>query len=201
MTASPVSSSPVSGSRRELGTAVLLCLLGAVLVLAAGSAGWLVARTVPAAPLPTTTTRLTGAALVPVSALGLLALAGVVALLAAKRFGRTLVGLILALAGVAVTGLTLDVLAHPRAHITLPGARVSTTLAPWPCALGGLLIALAGLLVIARGRRWAALSARYDSPAVRQEQAAPTAAPDQGEAPLAERALWEALDKGDDPTR
>ena len=188
-------------ARRELSAAVLLCLLGAVLVLAAASAGWLVVRVVPAPPLPTSTTRLTGGALVPVRALGLLALAGVVALLAAKRLGRALVGLILLLSGVGVTGLTLDVLAHPRAHTTVTGASLSTTLAPWPCALGGLLIALAGVLVIARGSRWAALSQRYDSPAARQEQAGATAAPERPDQPLAERALWEALDAGDDPTR
>ena len=190
-----------SSSRRELGAAVLLCLLGAVLVLAAGSAGWLVVQEVPAPPLPTTTTRLTGGALVPVRALGLLALAGVVALLAAKRIGRALVGLILLLAGVGIAGLTADVLVHPRAYTTVAGAALSTTLAPWPCALGGLLIALAGVLVVARGGRWAALSKRYESPAARREQADSAAAPDQPDQPLAERALWEALDKGDDPTR
>ena len=193
--------SPASSSRRELGTAVLLCLLGAVLVLAAGSAGWLVVQQVPAPPLPTTTTRLTGGELVPVRALGLLALAGVVALLAAKRVGRALVGLILLLAGVGIALLSGDVLVHPRAHTTSTGAGLSTTLAPWPCALGGLLIALAGVLVIVRGGRWAALSKRYDSPAARQEQATSTAAPGQPDQPIAERALWEALDKGDDPTR
>ena len=189
-------------ARRELSVAVLLCLLGAVLVLAAGSAGWLVVQVAPQAPLPTTTTRLTGGALVPVRALGLLALAGVIALLAAKKLGRTLVGLILAAAGVGIAVVTGQVLTDPSGHASVTAAAasvtaVSVTAAPWPCAAGGLLIALAGALVMARGRRWAELSDRYDTPEARQQRAH-SVAPDQ---PLAERALWEALDQGDDPTR
>ena len=187
-------------ARRELSVAVLLCLLGAVLVLAAGSAGWLVVQVAPQAPLPTTTTRLTGGALVPVRALGLLALAGVIALLAAKKLGRTLVGLILTVAGVGIAVVTGQVLTDPSGHASVTAASitsVSVTAAPWPCAAGGLLIALAGALVMARGRRWAELSDRYDTPEARQQRAQ-SVAPDQ---PLAERALWEALDKGDDPTR
>ena len=187
----------MTSSRREFSAAVGLCLLGAALVLAAGSAGWLVVQVAPRPPLPTTTLRLTGGDLVPVRALGLLALAGVVALLAAKQVGRTLVGVILLAAGVGIAALTVDVLIDPRSATTLSSnASLIRTWAPWPCALGGVLIALAGALVALRGRRWAAMSDRYDSPAVRHERAAPAAA----DQPMAERALWEALDNGDDPT-
>ncbi|MBC7375655.1 MAG: Trp biosynthesis-associated membrane protein, partial [Frankiales bacterium] len=51
--------------------------------------------------------------------------------------------------------------------------------------------------IAVRGRRWAALSARYDAPAARAEQE-----PDsEVSASRQERALWEALDRGEDPTR
>ena len=183
-------------ARRELGLAVLLCLVGASLVLGAAAAGWIVVQLAPAPPLPTRTTRLTGTALVPVRSLGLLALAGVVALLATKRIGRAVVGAILVLAGSGIAVLSVGVGLHPRARAVeagIVGGTLSTTAAPWVAVAGGALIALAGVLVAVRGRRWAAMSDRYDNPSARR--AAPAA-----NEPLGERALWEALDKGHDPT-
>jgi hypothetical protein len=50
-----------------------------------------------------------------------------------------------------------------------------------------MLLTAAGLLVVVRGRSWAAMSTRYDAPAERSRH---------GEA-----SLWEALDRGEDPTK
>jgi hypothetical protein len=49
------------------------------------------------------------------------------------------------------------------------------------------LLVAAGLLIVVRGRSWASMSSRYDAPAQR---------PREGEA-----SLWEALDRGEDPTK
>ncbi len=195
-------------ARRELTAAVGLCLLGAALALLAGSRTWLSGVVEAAPPLPARPLRLTGGELVEVRPLALLGLAAVPALAATKRWGRVLVGVVTLLAGAGVVALTAEVLADPTAD---PAAREATRSAvtgwPWACAAGGLLLALAGLLVAVRGRRWAAMSARYDAPAARAEQPVPSAAaPAQGMAgagPAAapsERALWEALDRGEDPT-
>ena len=60
----------------------------------------------------------------------------------------------------------------------------------WPALTlaGGVLLLLAGGLIAVRGRRWAGLSSSYD---------APTAAP---AAPVTDKGVWDALDRGDDPT-
>ncbi|MGB6181341.1 MAG: Trp biosynthesis-associated membrane protein, partial [Rhodococcus sp. (in: high G+C Gram-positive bacteria)] len=83
---------------------------------------------------------------------------------------------------------------------------------PAALALVGAVLALVAAVTIARGARSAGgLSARYDSPAVRRERAEqldrpsldpPTSGPDSAtdaEEP-SERAIWDALDSGLDPT-
>jgi uncharacterized membrane protein (TIGR02234 family) len=184
--------SPRSGLR----TAVLLCLLGSFLVLVGVGRVWTSAE-VPAGPLVDAgTATSTGAELLPgVRALGLVGLAGVVALAATRRLGRTLVGLVLLATGVGVvlTVLTADLLTAAR---RLDGLADDVPAAlsgwGWGTAAGGLLLALAGLLTVVQGRSWAALGQRYEaptSPATTVPAAQPT-----------ERSLWEALDRGEDPT-
>jgi uncharacterized membrane protein (TIGR02234 family) len=66
----------------------------------------------------------------------------------------------------------------------------------WPllAALAGLLLTAAGTLTALRGSRWPALSGRYDAAAAR----VPSARPEPAHATTAN--LWDALDRGDDPT-
>ena len=181
-------------SRSELRLAVLLDLVGAGLVLLAAGRGWVVVTEPARPPLPTRVLRLTGGELTALRPLAALGLAGVVALAATRSLGRVLVGVVLAAAGVGAVIGTVRLLGDPQAAAardrTVTGV-VETTAWPSAALVGGMLLALAGLLVAVRGRRWAALSGRYEAPAAQAER--PPARP--------EVAAWEALDRGEDPTR
>jgi hypothetical protein len=129
---------------------------------------------------------------VPALAVALLVLA--VALLAARRTARRAVGVV-----VAAVGLTLTVVA-----MASPGAVGSALrhhafgvhravgdpgLSAWAvvAAVAGVAATLAGAWAVVDGGRWPGLGSRYESPARRP--AAPTAA-----------SVWDAIDRGDDPT-
>lgn len=192
-------STPSAGSRAraELAAAALLCAVGGGLLLLAASQPW----------AQVSVSGVTGSAR-PVSAaaagaspagLGLLGLAGVAGLFATRRRGRVLIGVLLLLAGAGAIALAVHdraglavaaSLAGPDAAIV--GGRLVVNAWPWVAVAGGALLAAGGLLVTVRGMRWAALSQRHDAPATEPEQAAE---PD----PAA--AAWDALDRGDDPTR
>jgi hypothetical protein len=106
--------------------------------------------------------------------LALVGLAATLALLATRRWGRVVVGVAVAGCGAAINALAL-----PHG----PGT--------WPllAALGGLLLLAAGALTTARGHHWAGLSAAYRTPAARAV-----------EAPVTDKGVWDALDRGEDPT-
>ncbi len=205
---------------RELRVAVGVCVLGAVLVLVGAGRGW-TRVDVPAGPLTgATSVLLTGADLVPgVRALGLLGLAGVVALLATRRLGRPLVGAVVALAGAgAVLSVVLpDHAARSRSADQVAaasagaddgsagdgargGGAVATTAWPAVTAVGGGLLLAGGLLAAARGRSWPGMGQRYEAPAARTASAEPTVEPTAGTSGTSDRGLWEALDRGEDPT-
>lgn len=194
---------PGGTARRELRLAVLLSLAGSGLVLLAASRTWLAYELPEAPPLPSSTERLTGALLVPgARPLALVALAGVAALFAARRGGRVLVGALVLLAGVGIVALDVRLLLDRRGTVQRAELRRQVALhvpqapqlGPWPwlCLLGGLLVAAAGGLVAVRGRSWASLSAAYDAPVPRREAAAPA---------VTDKGVWDALDRGEDPTR
>ncbi len=183
--------------RRGLTTAVLLCLLGASVVLVAAGRAWAVVE-VAAGPISEAgTVAHTGTDLVPgLSALGLLGLAGVVALAATRRTGRTLVGLVLLATGAGVVVAVVGALGTMAAE-ELPGQTgadsVDVTAWPFLAASGGLLLLSAGLMTVVAGRSWPVLGQRYDAPTA---PGAPRAPAEQ----LTEKGLWEALDRGEDPT-
>ena len=185
--------------RREPLLAALLCLLGAFLVLVSAGRVWVRADLVPTPLLPPQALAVTGSDLLAgLSALGLAGLAGVLALAATRGRGRLVVGAVLLAVGGTVAGLVLQRIATGLTDAALrtpfvraAGADIASTSVtgwPWLCLLGGLLLASAGLLVAVRGRRWHALGRRYEAPAARAAE------------PAGERDLWEALDRGDDPT-
>ncbi len=196
-------------ARREFTLAVVLTAVAGVLGLLAGGRTWVDLLVVRAAPLPPVTEAVSGAAAAPlVPGLALVVLAGAVGLLATRRWGRAGIGLVILAAGTAMAaaaapwvgdlapGRALDV----AVDVGLPAGvvEVSGGSGALLAVLSGSLAALLGIATLARSRRWPVMGARYDAPAA--DQAAP-ASPAPEHEPLSDRATWEALDRGEDPTR
>ncbi|WP_327045170.1 TIGR02234 family membrane protein [Microbispora sp. NBC_01189] len=138
----------------------------------------------------------------------LAALAAAVAVLAARGIGRRAIGGVVALLGAAVAAGAWDgtrdatVAAAARAHATtatISGAAVPVESRAWVwpllAAAGGLVLLGSGVVAAVRGGRWPGMSGRY-------ERDAGHARAEPGRAPArdADRAIWDALDVGEDPT-
>ena len=148
-------------------------------------------------------------------ALGLTGLAGAVALFAVRRLGRYLVGAALLAAGVgAVVAVVQKISSIDTATLArsanqamgVDGYQItgaSATAWPFITIAGGVLIAASGALVLARGKAWTGLSSRYERDAGAQQPAADSAVPADAAAerkPATNRELWDALNRGADPT-
>ncbi|WP_406287490.1 TIGR02234 family membrane protein [Embleya sp. NBC_00896] len=189
-------------ARREMTVAVLLALAGAALVLSVAGRTW--AKGTALVHGSHIAVHASGTSINKgITALALLGLAGGLAVLATRTIGRTVIGVLVLLAGLGVTvlavqggGDTSAVNSEAAAKAAVEGVRavdVSHSIWPWFAAVGGVVILLAGLLVVVRGRRWPGMSNRYEAPEGR------TAAARRGTATNAD--LWNALDRGEDPTR
>jgi uncharacterized membrane protein (TIGR02234 family) len=200
-----VSARSASG-RRELTVVVLAALLGALSAWVVAGRVWAQGSVGSAEDLlrvSATGNDLSAA----VTALALAGLAGALALFATRKLGRQLIGVLLVAAGVGVVGAALGAHGDGKVRGTLAakatakgvsGAVSHLSVSPyWLVAvLGGVIVALAGLVTVVRGRGWPGMSARYDNPAgraerVREERAAQAASA---------KGLWDALDRGEDPT-
>jgi uncharacterized membrane protein (TIGR02234 family) len=174
---------------RGLKAALAGCLASAALILLGAGRVW---ANVAYPDRPRT---LTGAQLVPsLKTWGLVALAGVVAVAATKSWGRILVGGALVAAGASVAALSTDAIRDVEiravenailSRLTVAPTALDLTIWPYVTLAAGVLLAATGILVAARGPRWAGLSSRYDAPAER---------------PVTDADLWSALDRGEDPT-
>jgi hypothetical protein len=146
--------------RRELAIAVGLVVLGAAVALLGGGRS---AGTTPGVPVaPGADTGSSGP-----TALALVALAGAGAVLLVRNRARLVLGAVL----VGVSAALLVVGVSP---------------VRWNAVLGAVPIALGGLLVLLRARRWPQPRGRYDA---RPPRSAGTP-----------RDTWDALDRGEDPT-
>ena len=182
---------------RVLAIVVIVTAAAAGLVLFAASRSWSVELVARPAPLPATRVARTGSSLVPLlPALALVALAAAGALIATRGRGRFLVGLVLAGTGLGVVAASL--LALDRAD-GAGGAWVGA------CVLGGAAIAAVGGVVLRRGQAWPSMGTRYDRAArydraVRREPPQGSEAPDRGAQALGGTEVWDAIDRGEDPT-
>jgi len=168
-----------------LAVAVVLAVLGSGLALYAASRTWVVTVTPRPEPLPPIRETTSGRDAVPwAAAMAFVGLAGGIALLATRRIGRLVVGALVGLSGAimvagGVNGLLTSGASFERVDVN----------GLWPAVtvLGGVLALVAGVLAVVRGRRWAEMGSKYEAPG------AARAADD-------EAGLWDALDRGEDPT-
>jgi hypothetical protein len=167
--------------------AVVACTLGAGIALYAASKNWSVQAGRPLGPLHLQQTGRTGTEITPVvPTLALISLAGAGALVATRRIGRLLVGVLLILTGFGVAagaGYGLSVATHDPGSVTAGWAITAL--------VGGLLVAVVGFGTVRRGRNWPTMGSRYERPAGR---AARVGADDDA------AKIWDAIDDGHDPT-
>ncbi|MFI7597808.1 Trp biosynthesis-associated membrane protein [Actinoplanes sp. NPDC049681] len=174
---------------RKLGVTVLTCAAGAGLALYGITRTWAVEVTARPGLSELRTTR-TGTDVAPwVIGLALVALAGAGALPATRGTPRRVLGALLALAGAgAAAGAVVG-----RAGLDAGSAGAGATVWPIVCALGGVLVVAGGWQAARHGHEWPGMGARYE----RRPQPTVTAGDDQR---ADNRAVWDALDRGDDPT-
>ncbi len=200
--AGPVSSpARTPTGRRALAVAVLLCAAGAGLALYAGSRTWLVQTVTRPAPLGPASTPRAGTELVPaLAAVLLVVLAGAGALLATRGWSRRLVGGLILVGGLAAVGLAASALGRDGIAAGWVGVTV----------IGGVLAAGAGAFALIRGAAWPRLGARYERPkpaggrpgADDRTGGSDQVASGSGETGDAiSQEFWDALDRGDDPTK
>ena len=195
------SASDGGASGRSYRAALALLLLGSVLTLVSAGRTWVTA-VAGGGGLPTITVTLSGSDLQPtVTAIALLGLAAVAGLVATHRRGRVVIGLLMAAAGLVVAALAIDVATTWNSllgvgatirslvaeHVGTESA-ATTTLSPWwvGATVGGLLVAVAGVLAVLRSRDWPQMGRRYER---RDDDASRPA-----------ESAWDQLDHGVDPT-
>jgi uncharacterized membrane protein (TIGR02234 family) len=185
--------------------ALLLDLVGGGAALLASARAWQTVTTPRPAPLHDDVLDLSGRTVdAAPTALALVALAAVVAVLATRGVARRIVGAVVVLAGLglvwrAVASAGAVSTARARAlvgerHTTVDVSRVVPHVAthaasPVLTAACGVLVAVSGALVVWRGHRWLVMSARYEGQQAQPADPAKAAA-----------LLWSALDRGEDPT-
>ncbi|GLW12227.1 hypothetical protein Misp01_73550 [Microtetraspora sp. NBRC 13810] len=193
---------------REQALWILACAVGAGLTLLAAGRDW--ARVTftgagaghgAAAAVPVTGSELS-AALTP---LALAAAAAALAVLAARGPWRRLVAAVLALCGSGVAagalsgtaGQAVADAAREHSALAATGQPVVATLWFWPAAAaaGGLILLAAGVTAAVRAGSWGGMSDRYERPGATGRRADDVPAP-----ALGDRALWDAIDRGADPT-
>jgi uncharacterized membrane protein (TIGR02234 family) len=207
----PVDRDADVASRRKVRTIALVGLLaGAVVALLASTQVWVDAA-LTVSGLPPIDVQATGRVVAPlVPAVALLALGGAAALLLVGGIARRVVGAVIGamalLAIVSAARAALDpstavapALAEAAGITGLPEALAPTTdVTGWPwIATAGLLLTLGAGALAALSSRWPDVGRRYatqDGSAESPGAAKPAAARDDGVG------LWDALDRGDDPT-
>lgn len=190
--------------RSSKGAAFLLVVLGGLLTVLATGRTWLDVQPVRGGAL-TTAVEVTGREASPEAvALGLVALAGAVALVTAGPVARRVVAGLLVLCGVGLAGTVLlfardpgtvaaDAVARATGATLGSGEGIAASSTVWVgvCVAAGLLVAAGGTVAVLRGGRWAGPSRRYE-----------VSAPVAGAGSERDRAFdaWDALSAGADPT-
>lgn len=183
--------------RRGLLTAMALAALAGVVALVASGRTWghAVITTPSETRVSLSVSGHDAEAALPALGIGLIVLAG--AILAARRWLRRVIGVVVVVLGGAVIALAVAARDDVASELTSTAQRtyavadagVAATTSAWAIAtmIAGALAVLAGAATAVVGHRWPALGSRYDAPAARAERAG-------------ESSAWDALDRGEDPT-
>ncbi len=206
-----------TSARRPLAVAVLLLALGAAALWASSRATWVRVVSSDGLGEPRVDSLLGATWAAATTPLALVLIAAIAATFAVRGRWTLVVAAVVVLVAVAaaVPAVTLLVttvdLGRAAALAELPDRAevLSADASRWPAALAALgsVLALVGAVTIARAAgSTRGLSSRYDAPAVRRERAGNASAAaerseDSGDTgDVSERALWDALDAGRDPT-
>ena len=172
--------------KRNLGIATAICAGSAALALYAASRTWLVVTTPRPEPLHSVTTAQSGGSLAPAfPALALVALAGAGGLLATRGRARQIVGGLILIAGAGMI-IALAVAAVDHDDVALGWVFFGM--------LAAIAVGYVGVITYRHGRSWPAMGARYERAPVRPTDGARRS---DGTA----EHLWDAIDRGEDPTR
>lgn len=197
--------------RAEYAGTLLVLLIGAGAVLLLATRDWQTVRTPRPRPFPDDVLGLSGRTLdAAPTALALVALAGVVAVIATRGLARQIVGVLVTLSGLLLVWRCIDAIPavsesraralvhdkHPRLVSAGAAAPQVTTHPVWAVlsVIAAVLVLLAGAAIAWRGSRWGAMSGRYEAP-TRAVDDDPEAARMRADA-----SLWSALERGEDPT-
>lgn len=201
-------------ARRSLTVWLVSCAVGAGLVLLAAGRTWAtVTFTGQAGPIGAGKVSLAGGDLVAwLTPASLAALAATAAVLATGGVARRVIGALITLLGIAVLvacwngtrGQTIASAAgeHTRSVVVSTEHMVAES-RPWPlvAVAGGLVLIGGGAVVAVRGGRWPGMSSRYDRPGGgSRTEGGPGDRSARGRR-TGERAMWDAIDEGIDPTR
>ncbi|MGW5263675.1 Trp biosynthesis-associated membrane protein [Microbispora sp. NPDC004025] len=196
-----------SRARRSLLAWLAACAVGGGLALLAAGRVWVTLGTA-GSPAGAGGGSLTGNDLVAwLTPAALAALAAVLAVLAARGVARRVTSVVVALLGAAVAagawdgtrGGTIAAAAagHMTTAVTSAGhISVESRAWVWPvlAAAGGIVLAGAGAAAAVLSARWPGMSSRYERGAGRAGTGGTARVKD------ADRAMWDAIDEGDDPT-
>ncbi|MFF3664817.1 Trp biosynthesis-associated membrane protein [Microtetraspora malaysiensis] len=183
------------GARRSLMAWLVCCAAGAGLALFAAGKEW-AAVGYGGAPVPVNG----GDAVTGLTPLVLAALAAVLAVFATRGVWRRLVGVVLTCCGAAVAALAWPSRLPERAvevaettrSLSGQAARVTVTAWPWAAVAGGALLAACGVAAVLLAGAWPGMSGKYER---RSGDGGKTTRRVTGD-----RALWDAIDEGTDPT-
>lgn len=194
-------------TRREAFAVGGLCAAAAATALFAAGRTWVRIRaTTPVSGAAPVVTELSGDEVTAVpAALAWVVLAGLAAVAATAGAARIAVGGVLTAAGagmcaaaVAAGKGSLPDAARRASALAQAAGEVSVQSTSWwlAAAGGGAAVALAGLGVMVRGRRWPAMSGRYERQGGRRSRRSAAADVEAADP----TALWHSLDRGVDPT-
>ncbi|WP_432932560.1 Trp biosynthesis-associated membrane protein [Microbispora sp. CA-135349] len=206
MTAAAPARDRARTARRSLLAWLAACAVGGGLALLAAGRVWVTLGTA-GSPAGAGAGSLTGNDLVAwLTPAALAALAAVLAVLAARGVARRVTSVVVALLGLAVAagawdgtrgGAIAAAAGHMTGAVTAAGhISVESRAWAWPvlAAAGGLVLAGAGAAAAVLSPRWPGMSSRYERGTGRAETGGA------GRVKDADRAMWDAIDEGDDPT-